>query len=146
MLICTNSLPSLTVELPRHSWPPDALSIWPSNTLINSLGSACVLRDFYVDDMLTGADIVDELNSRWNYSTIKIRSIRVKQMGLELPWIIRNRQSCVGVLSEIMLRTHVFWACNGISVRICFSANLIQNLTLYQNESYFPRSLNFSIL
>ena len=24
-------------------------------------GSACVLRDFYVDDMLTGADTVDEL-------------------------------------------------------------------------------------
>jgi len=24
-------------------------------------GSACVLRDFYVDDMLTGADTIDEL-------------------------------------------------------------------------------------
>jgi len=37
MSIRTNSLPSLTVQLPRHSWPPNALSIWPSSTLINSL-------------------------------------------------------------------------------------------------------------
>jgi len=48
-------------------------------------------------------------------------------------------------LSEIILRTHVFWACSRISARIRsnFSANLIQNPT-YQNESYFP--LNCSIL
>ena len=52
-------------------------------------GSACVLRDFYVDDMLTGRRI--KTNSRWNHSAIKIRSIRVKQMGLELPWTIGNR-------------------------------------------------------
>jgi len=32
-------------------------------------------------------------NSRWNYSARSIRSIRVKQMGLDLPWTIENRQS-----------------------------------------------------
>ena len=44
-------------------------------------GSACVLRNFYVDDMLTGADIVDELKLIRDETihSVKIRSIRVKQ-------------------------------------------------------------------
>jgi len=51
-------------------------------------------------------------------------------------------------LSKIMLRTRVFWAYSGINVRIHsnFSANLRQKPTLYQNGSYFPKSLNCSIL
>jgi len=42
--------------------------------------------------VLTGADTIDELKLIRD-ETIKIRSIRIKQMGLELPWIIRNKQS-----------------------------------------------------
>jgi len=36
----------------------DTLSIWLSSMLVHS---TCVLRDFYVDDMLIRADIVDKL-------------------------------------------------------------------------------------
>jgi len=87
-----------TVTYDTASAPPGALSsmlIWLSQHAHQfTRDSAYVLRDFYVDDMFTGADTVDELtNSRWNHSVVKIRSIRVKQMGLELPWTIENRQS-----------------------------------------------------
>jgi len=51
----------------------------------------------------------------------------------------------------IIIRDNAADSCilgNGISVRIHFnfSAILIQNLTLYQNKSYFPRSLDCWIL
>jgi len=39
-------------------------------------------------------------------------------------------------LSEIILRTHVFWACS-VRIRSNFSANLIQKLTLYQRVILF---------
>ena len=84
-------------------------------------------------------------NSRWNNLAVKIRSIRVNQMGLELPWTIGNRQSwsCASHYQRF-----VFWAYSGISTRIRsnFSANLRQKPMLYQNGSYFPRLLNYSIL
>jgi len=138
-------LPSLTVQLPRHFWP--GAFGWAARWSIHSRFSMRstgflwhIHRSGYSRRIKT---------SRWNHSAVKIRSIRVKQMGLELLWTIGNRQSwsCQS-LSEIMLRTHVFWACSGMSVRIHsnFSANLIQKPMLYQNGSYFPRSLNCSIL
>jgi len=111
-------------------------------------GSACVLRDFFVDDMFTEADTIDELKLiRDDHSAVKI-SIRVKQrQGLELLWTIANRQSwlCVIIIDNA---AHVFWACSGINARIRsnVSVNLIQKSTLYQNGSYFPRLLNCSIL
>jgi len=151
MSIRTNLLPSLTVQLLRHSWPPDALSIWPSSTLINSHGSACVLRDFYVDVMLTGTDTIDELK------LIRDETIQLLKLGAfelskwvsncpelletnnrdRLPVIIRDNaaDSCILELMQ--------W--NQCQDTFQFLCNLLQNLT-YQNESYFPRSLDCSIL
>ena len=100
--------------------------------------------------MLIGADTIDELK------LIRDETIQLLKLGaFELSkWASNCRELLETIvivcrsLSEIMLRTHVFWACNGISVRIHFnfSVILIQNLTLYQNESYFPKSLDCSIL
>ena len=60
MSIRTNSLLSLTVQFPRHSWLPDDLSIWPSRTLINSLAVQHAFFEIFML-MLTGADTIDEL-------------------------------------------------------------------------------------
>jgi len=97
----TYELTIITYEqLPCHSWPPDALSIWPSSTLINSIAIQQASFEIFIrwHAHRSGYSRRIKTNSRWNHSAIKIRSIRVKQMNLELPWIIRNRQSwsCVG--------------------------------------------------
>ena len=63
--------------------------------------SACVLRDFYVDDMLTGADTLDELKLIRD-ETIQLLKLGafefIKQMGLELPELLEtdNRDRVAG--------------------------------------------------
>ena len=86
-------------------------------------------------DLLIGTDTVDELK------LIRDETIQLLKLGaFELSkWAsncselleIDNRD-CVPIIIRDNA-THVFWACNGISARIRFSANLIQELTLYQN-------------
>ena len=110
-------------------------------------GSACVLRDFYVDAQRSRYNRRIETNSRWNYSTIKIRSIRVSKWASNCSDLLETNNRLPVIIRDNAADSCPFWACNRISVRIHFnlSAILIQNLMLYQNESYFP-SLDCSIL
>jgi len=94
--------------------------------------------------MLTGADTVNELKliRDETIQLLKLGVFELSKWASNCPELLEiDNYDCV---PEIMLRTYVFWACNGISARIRsnFSANLIQKPTLYQNGSFFPRSLN----
>jgi len=150
MSIRTNLLSSLTVQLLRHSWPPDALSIWPSSTLINSRGSACVLRDFYVDVMLTGTDTIDELKPIRDETIqlLKLGAFELSKWASNCPELLEtnNRDRL-----PVIIRDNAADSCilgmqwNQCQDTLQFLCNLLQNLT-YQNESYFPRSLDCSIL
>ena len=85
MSIRTNSLPSLTVQLLRHFWfrclkHLAAHSSIYSKFSMRSSGFLCRWHAHW------GGYSRIKTNSRWNHSAVKIRSIRVKQMGLELPW------------------------------------------------------------
>jgi len=145
MSIRTNSLPSFTVQLLRHFWSPGALSIWLSSTFINSLAVQHAFFGIYIDDMLTGADTFDELKliRDETIQLLKLRAFELSKWASNCPELleINNRDR----VPEIMLRIHVFWAYSA-RIHSNFSANLIKKLTLYQNGSYFPKSLNCSIL
>ena len=63
-------------------------------------GSACVLRDFYVDDMLTGADTIDELKLIRNETIqlLKLRAFELSKWTSNCPELLEDNCDRVSVI------------------------------------------------